>query len=1190
MRLLRWKLVVCTWVVIGTCASWAVAAEPGPLDLSAASGPGLCGMFGKLKAGPQEFDGISFDVKDAYVHVPLGQKKEVSFPEVKCAALHFLHFTESAGDHIGVYSLIYADGQRAEISLRGGLNIQDWWKTGRLAFAAQAHTDTLPRDPQPQPIGFWRFSTRNPRPDVPLTGIEVVNSDAAASINLVAVTLTAACGDKVGDVPIWANGMDEEQFFLAALAQPGPVAGKDKACEELKRVGTLKSVPALAACLTDEKLSHAARLALTAMAYPEAHAALRDALGATTGATKAGIIESLGALRSAEYAPLIAPSLRDGDPVIAMSAALALGRIGGPVSVKALKEAAPAASGRFQKVILDALLHCAESLRGKHDRAAYALYSDIYKQWGKEYVGTAAYEGMIRTGGGKAKRLIADALLGDDPALVDAALPTIRDTGKTKLAKKCADLLGRVAKPVVPGLIEALAQRGDKAVGKSLAPFADDSDPAVAGVAIKALALVGDGSSVPALVAAAAHGDERNRPAAMQALAQLNAPDVSESLLARLKGSDAGEAAVLAKVMGQRRDKAVGPALRQLVQTGDTEVRAAAVQALAEVGEAEDADLLCQMVEQAKSDKERGSAKRALVTLGNRLGAPAPFVQAILGRLGNGSADVRCAMLGVSGKLRNAELLHAMEQAAGDANASVKDAAIRALAESDNPNALACQLAVLGTTADLTQRVLLFRGIATLASNTKDIEEPVREDALTRALAASERPEEKKLFLGALGSCPTKTALKIVETYLPANEVAVEAITAWGMIAKPLLATSADEVRATAPGVVAKAKEVGMSRVAMEPLMEVVRVLAATPVPASKVHFEHVVIDKQFRAEGIAVADVNRDGLKDLIVGDLWFSAPDWQSHEIRKPETYDGNTGYSHCFLDFAMDVDDDGWVDSIEFGGPGAPAFWYRNPGEAGGLWPEHLLASSAAGETFIMGDLVGDGKPVLIFGYNKRIAWARPGQDKTAPWPAVQFSHMTDLGHGLGMGDLNGDGRMDVLTTDGWLEGPLDRSRPDWGFHPVPFGPACANMLVYDVNGDGANDVITSSAHDYGMWWFEQTKEGDKTVFNQHEIFKGMSQTHALILADINNDGLPDLVTGKRYYAHCGHDLGAQEPAMLCWFELKRPEPGKVEYVMHEIDKDSGVGTQFEVCDVDGDGLLDIAVSNKKGVHLFLQRRDK
>jgi len=195
-----------------------------------------------------------------------------------------------------------------------------------------------------------------------------------------------------------------------------------------------------------------------------------------------------------------------------------------------------------------------------------------------------------------------------------------------------------------------------------------------------------------------------------------------------------------------------------------------------------------------------------------------------------------------------------------------------------------------------------------------------------------------------------------------------------------------------------------------------------------------------------------------------------------------------------------------------------------------------------------------------------------------------------HGLGAGDVNGDGRNDVLIKEGWWEAPQDRTNTNWKFHTANLGPNCADMLVYDVDTDGDGDVITSSAHDYGIWWFEQQLGTDTPQFEQHLIFKEFSQTHAIRLVDINGDGVKDLVTGKRYFAHQGKDPGGHEPAVLYWFELRRPQNGRVEFVTHKIDDNSGVGTQFEVTDLNGDGRPDIVTSNKKGVHVFLQRRQK
>jgi len=145
----------------------------------------------------------------------------------------------------------------------------------------------------------------------------------------------------------------------------------------------------------------------------------------------------------------------------------------------------------------------------------------------------------------------------------------------------------------------------------------------------------------------------------------------------------------------------------------------------------------------------------------------------------------------------------------------------------------------------------------------------------------------------------------------------------------------------------------------------------------------------------------------------------------------------------------------------------------------------------------------------------------------------------------------------------------------------------MLVYDVDGDGDSDVITSSAHQYGMWWFEQKSDGGAVRFEQHTIAKDFSQVHALRLADINQDGIQDVVTGKRYFAHNGNDPGSGEPAVVYWFEIRRPAKGKVEFIRHLIDDDSGIGTQFEVADINRDGKLDVVTANKKGVHVFLQQ---
>jgi len=360
--------------------------------------------------------------------------------------------------------------------------------------------------------------------------------------------------------------------------------------------------------------------------------------------------------------------------------------------------------------------------------------------------------------------------------------------------------------------------------------------------------------------------------------------------------------------------------------------------------------------------------------------------------------------------------------------------------------------------------------------------------------------------------------------------------------------------------------------------------------------------------EGCAVADLNRDGHQDIVSSPYIFYGPDFVPQAFRANHL---STDYISANSDMVHDVDRDGLPDIIIGAWGEEGMLWYKNPGNPPPLrgktwgtqlhWQEATLATTRGKmEIYALHDYDGDGVPeVHTCCYVAsaplevwRFATTADGTPSLEPFVLGRQGG----GHGVAWGDVNGDGRDDVLSEIGWYERPPgDPFAGPWTLHPETdlrqWHPSCP-FAAKDLNDDGRLDILFGRAHDYGLYWWEQLEpEADGTTrWKHHVIDESWSQVHTLALADLDDDGVEELITGKCIWAHNGNDPGAEEPPALYYYTWDRETSSFARQTIAGPGEGIALGRQIAVDDLNGDGRPDIVAPAENGLWILINEGNK
>jgi HEAT repeat protein len=580
---------------------------------------------------------------------------------------------------------------------------------------------------------------------------------------------------------------DQEAKLIAVLKSDAAEKEKADACRELARIGTRDAVPALAALLVDERMNHMARYGLETIPDPSVDQALRDALGRVKGRPLVGVIGSIGVRHDTAAVGLLAGLLGDGDADVAQAAARALGKIGDAAAAKALQAALPNVADANRLAFCEGLLRCAEirTTAGQADEAR-AIYDQLRALPGPHQVRTAALRGAILSRGPAGLALLQENLGNADYLLFAAAVRTSMELPGPEVTRALAESLGRLQADNQVVVIQALGKRADAEALPVLIASTKAGPKTVRIAAIRALPEIGRPSAAPVLIQLLEDPEREVAQAAQESLAALPGPEVDAAVMEMLKAAAPAQRLTAIDLMVRRRMTGALPALLAAANDTDGKVRATALRRAGELASLSDLPVLLDRLTQAKGAAEVEAAEQAINMVCSRGGSPEASAEKLVTLLPQAQPTQKAALVRVLGALGGPVALKTVRAAVDDSNRDVHTTAIRTLGDWKTADAAPDLLALAKSAADPTDKMLCLRSCLGLARNT-DVPAAQRLSICKQAAELTQKPEEKRLLLAALGGIPTVESVGLITPHLDDPAIKEEAAAATVAVAEKLL-------------------------------------------------------------------------------------------------------------------------------------------------------------------------------------------------------------------------------------------------------------------------------------------------------------------------------------------------------------------------------------------------------------------